>query len=111
MAVGQVSFHSDKRVGYGASIVEKYTEIDTKRLLSRSREVILFAFPLIKIALNIFWIVHVAERENAVVNRLNKTKVERLVDHEQEKIDRIKRETAIRRTTAAEKVYVSSVPL
>ncbi|KAI0265681.1 hypothetical protein BC834DRAFT_173820 [Gloeopeniophorella convolvens] len=42
MAVGQVSFHNDKRV---------------KR-------------------------VHIAKRENVIVNRLNKTKVERTVDHE-----------------------------
>jgi hypothetical protein len=63
MAVGQVSFHNDKRV---------------KR-------------------------VHVAKRENPIVNRLNKTKSEREVDHEQERIDRIKKESAIRRAAAAEK--------
>ncbi|KAG6890578.1 Coiled-coil domain-containing protein 25 [Termitomyces sp. T32_za158] len=55
MAVGQVSFHNDKRV---------------KR-------------------------VHVAKRENPIVNRLNKTKVERIVDHEQERIDRLKAEHAL----------------
>ncbi|KAG6866180.1 Coiled-coil domain-containing protein 25 [Blastosporella zonata] len=63
MAVGQVSFHNDKRV---------------KR-------------------------VHVAKRENPIVNRLNKTKVERVVDHEQEKVDRIKAESVVRRAAAAEK--------
>jgi len=63
MAVGQVSFHSDKKV---------------KR-------------------------VHVAKRENTIVNRLNKTKLEQEVDHEQERVDRIKRESAIRRATAIEK--------
>ncbi|KAL4259740.1 CCDC25 family protein [Pleurotus pulmonarius] len=63
MAVGQVSFHSDKKV---------------KR-------------------------VHVPKRENPIVNRLNKTKVEKVVDHEQEKIDRIKKESAIRRAAAAQK--------
>ncbi|KAJ4482480.1 cytoplasmic protein [Lentinula aciculospora] len=63
MAVGQVSFHSDKRV---------------KR-------------------------VHVVKRENPIVNRLNKTKTERQVDHEQERIDRIKKESTIRRAAAAEK--------
>ncbi|RDB14871.1 Coiled-coil domain-containing protein 25 [Hypsizygus marmoreus] len=63
MAVGQVSFHNDKKV---------------KR-------------------------VHVAKRENPIVNRLNKTKVEKVVDHEQEKVDRIKAESAIRRAQAAEK--------
>ncbi|KAH0586041.1 Coiled-coil domain-containing protein 25 [Termitomyces sp. 'cryptogamus'] len=63
MAVGQVSFHNDKRV---------------KR-------------------------VHVAKRENPIVNRLNKTKVERVVDHEQERIERLKVEHALRRQVAAEK--------
>ncbi|KAG9046323.1 hypothetical protein FS837_004637 [Tulasnella sp. UAMH 9824] len=46
--------------------------------------------------------VHVAQRENAIVNRLNKTKVEREVDHEQEKIDRQKAESAVRRAAAVE---------
>ncbi|KAG7088884.1 hypothetical protein E1B28_012831 [Marasmius oreades] len=63
MAVGQVSFHSDKRV---------------KR-------------------------VHIAKRENPIVNRLNKTKIEKEVDHEQERVDRIKKETALRRAAAAER--------
>ncbi|KIK40856.1 hypothetical protein CY34DRAFT_806787 [Suillus luteus UH-Slu-Lm8-n1] len=62
MAVGQVSFHSDKQV---------------KR-------------------------VHVPKRENVIVNRLNKTKVERDVDHEQERVDRIKKENAEKRTAAAQ---------
>uniref|UniRef100_A0A8H8CGZ8 NFACT RNA-binding domain-containing protein n=1 Tax=Psilocybe cubensis TaxID=181762 RepID=A0A8H8CGZ8_PSICU len=61
MAVGQVSFHNDKKA------------------------------------------LHVATRENAIVNRLNKTKTERQVDHEQERIDRIKKENAIKRAAAAEK--------
>lgn len=68
MAVGQVSFHNDKKV---------------KR-------------------------VHVPQRENAIVNRLNKTKDERQVDHEQERIDRIKKENAIRRAAAAEKKKVDA---
>ncbi|KDQ62139.1 hypothetical protein JAAARDRAFT_122092 [Jaapia argillacea MUCL 33604] len=62
MAVGQVSFHNDKRV------------------------------------------LHVPKRENPIVNRLNKTKVEQVVDHEQEKIDRIKKESAARRAAAAAQV-------
>jgi hypothetical protein len=49
--------------------------------------------------------VHVATRENVIVNRLNKTKVEREVDHEQERVDRIKRENANKRAAAAEKVF------
>ncbi|KAJ7726529.1 cytoplasmic protein [Mycena metata] len=63
MAVGQVSFHSDKKV---------------KR-------------------------VHIPQRENPIVNRLNKTKVERVVDHEQDRVDRLKREAATRRAAASEK--------
>lgn len=51
---------------------------------------------------------HVATRENAIVNRLNKTKVERQVDHEQEQVDRLKKENAIKRAAAAEKVVTSS---
>jgi len=51
--------------------------------------------------------VHVPIRENAIVNRLNKTKVEREVDHEQERVDRIKVESAKRRLEANEKVNVS----
>ncbi|KAH9060197.1 cytoplasmic protein [Lactarius vividus] len=62
MAVGQVSFHNDKRV----------------RL-------------------------HVPKRENAIVNRLNKTKVERVVDHEAERIERVKSENAAKRAAAAAK--------
>ncbi|THV03665.1 cytoplasmic protein [Dendrothele bispora CBS 962.96] len=63
MAVGQVSFHSDKKV---------------KR-------------------------VHIAKRENVIVNRLNKTKVEKEIDHEQERVDRLKKESTVRRAAAAEK--------
>jgi len=44
--------------------------------------------------------VHVEKRENAIVNRLNKTKVVKEVDHEQEKTDRIKKESAIRKAEA-----------
>ncbi|TDL18344.1 cytoplasmic protein [Rickenella mellea] len=61
MAVGQVSFHSDKLV------------------------------------------LHIPQRENAIVNRLNKTKEERVVDHEQERVDRVKAENAKRRIAAAAK--------
>ncbi|KAF8349386.1 cytoplasmic protein [Amanita rubescens] len=63
MAVGQVSFHNDKRC------IE----------------------------------VHVAKRENPIVNRLNKTKVEREVNHEQERVDRLKAEAAQKRAAATER--------
>ncbi|KAJ3932702.1 MAG: cytoplasmic protein [Lentinula lateritia] len=47
--------------------------------------------------------VHVVKRENSIVNRLTRTKIERQVDHEQERVDRIKKESAIRRAAVAEK--------
>lgn len=48
--------------------------------------------------------VYIQQRENPIVNRLNKTKQERVVDHEQERVDRIKKENAAKRAIAAEKV-------
>lgn len=39
-----------------------------------------------------------------IVNRLNKTKVEKEVDHEYEKQERLKGETAARRAEAAKQV-------
>ena len=48
------------------------------------------------------------KRENPIVNRLNKTKQEREVDHEQERVDRIKKETAIKRAAAAQKVRLET---
>jgi len=50
------------------------------------------------------WTVYIQKRENPIVNRLNKTKVERQVDHEQERQERIKRENAVKRTAAAAQV-------
>ncbi|KAJ2920537.1 hypothetical protein H1R20_g16553, partial [Candolleomyces eurysporus] len=47
--------------------------------------------------------VHVPRRENPIVNRLNKTKVEREVDHEQERVDRLKQESAVKRAAANER--------
>lgn len=47
---------------------------------------------------------YVIKRENPIVNRLNKTKVVREVDHENEKIERIKEENAVKRLAAAAKV-------
>jgi hypothetical protein len=43
---------------------------------------------------------HVIERVNSVVNRLVKTKVVREVDHENEKVERIKEEGRVRRLAA-----------
>ncbi|KAI6107140.1 cytoplasmic protein [Pisolithus thermaeus] len=47
--------------------------------------------------------IHVAKRENPIVNRLNKTKVEKQVDHEQERIERVKKENAEKRAQAAQR--------
>lgn len=41
---------------------------------------------------------------NAAVNRLNKTKVERVVDHELEKVEREREEARVKRAAAIEKV-------
>jgi len=47
--------------------------------------------------------IHVPERQNPIVNRLNKTKVEKEVDHEQERIERLRAEANQRNAAAAEK--------
>jgi len=46
---------------------------------------------------------HLPERQNPIINRLNKTKVEKEVDHEQEKVERLRVEANQRRAAAAEK--------
>lgn len=51
--------------------------------------------------------IHVAQRENAIVNRLNKTKVERDPDHGQERIDRLKAETSKKRIQSEKEVRFS----
>jgi len=48
--------------------------------------------------------VHVPARENAIVNRLTKTKVEREVDHEAERQARLKAEGQTRKAAAQEKM-------
>ena len=47
---------------------------------------------------------YIQTRENPIVNRLNKTKVEREVDHEQERQERIKKENAVKRAAAMAQV-------
>ncbi|WVQ78409.1 hypothetical protein IAT38_000495 [Cryptococcus sp. DSM 104549] len=63
MAIGQVSFHNDKKV---------------KR-------------------------VHVQSRDNAIVNRLNKTKIEKEVDHESERQERLREEGRKKKAEAIER--------
>ena len=49
-------------------------------------------------------IVHVDARVNAIVNRITKTKQEIEVNHEAERVERLKREAALRRGAAAAQV-------
>jgi hypothetical protein len=48
--------------------------------------------------------VHVPTRQNSIVNRLNKTKIEKEVDHEEERVERLKKEGAVKRAVANERV-------
>ena len=48
--------------------------------------------------------VHVPARENAIVNRLTKTKVEKEVDHEAERQVRLKAEGRVKKAAAIEQV-------
>lgn len=47
---------------------------------------------------------HVSTRENAIINRLNKTKVEKEVDHEAERQARLKVEGRKKKAAAEERV-------
>ena len=49
-------------------------------------------------------VVHVPTRDNAIVNRLNKTKVEKEVDHEAERQERLKLEGRRKKAEATERV-------
>ena len=102
MAVGQVSFHSDKKVClhfcfspsfYLFTFFLGQTRCFQSHLWNPDSELMSMCYQ-----------VYVEKRENPIVNRLNKTKEERLVDHEQERLDRIKKENAVKRAAAAEKV-------
>jgi hypothetical protein len=48
--------------------------------------------------------VHVLTRDNAIVNRLNKTKSEKVVDHESERQDRLREEGKKKKVEALERV-------
>jgi hypothetical protein len=99
MAVGQVSFHSDKKVRR----VDLYAIHQNYNLVCQVKRGIHFVAIVVSALLNIRS-VHVETRQNPIVNRLNKTKVEKQVDHEQERIDRIKAENAVKRAAVAAKV-------
>lgn len=102
MAVGQVSFHSDKKV-WGPINVNLV--IRCRTCSTRTGQTRWVTSPTNKDGRRPgpSPIVYIEKRENAIVNRLNKTKVEREVNHEQERVDRLKKETAIKRAAAAEK--------
>jgi hypothetical protein len=51
-----------------------------------------------------YTLVHVQGRENAIVNRLNKTKVEKEVDHESERQERLRVEGRKKKAEAQERV-------
>jgi len=53
-------------------------------------------------------IVYVTTRDNAIVNRLNKTKIEKEVDHEGERQERLREEGRRKKAEAAERVRRSS---
>jgi hypothetical protein len=53
---------------------------------------------------------HVPARDNAIVNRLNKTKVEKEVDHEGDRQARLKEEGRRKKAEALERVRTSSQP-
>ena len=99
MAVGQVSFHNDKRV----RLLLMNCGTLAHNLLSGQTQYVTPTAPERNCGVTSF-VVHIAKRENVIVNRLNKTKVERQVDHEQERIDRVKEENAVKRAAAAQKV-------
>lgn len=49
-------------------------------------------------------VAHVSTRDNAIVNRLNKTKVEKEVDHEAERQERLRLEGKKKKAEAIERV-------
>ena len=101
MAVGQVSFHNDKKVKRGTSIFLSIpsfppSSVSTATLSSAKRgEEVLIP-------------VHVQTRDNAIVNRLNKTKVEKEVDHESDRQERLRLEGRKKKVEALERVCPSS---
>ena len=84
MAVGQVSFHSDKKVKRGSL---------SPQIRTHSQATL------------VHWLsVHIITRDNTVVNRLNKTKLEKDVDHESERQERLREEGRRKKVEAVERV-------
>jgi hypothetical protein len=106
MAVGQVSFHNDKKVKRGTYIFLSIpffppSSVSTATLNSAKRgEEVLIP-------------VHVQTRDNAIVNRLNKTKVEKEVDHESDRQERLRLEGRKKKVAVLERVrslHLTSLP-
>jgi len=103
MAIGQVSFHNDKKVSESSTIADGRSQLtgttgEERCVVAVQRSAPVGAFTRRGRP------VYIQKRENVIVNRLNKTKVERQVDHEQERQERIKRENAVKRAAAAAQV-------
>ena len=101
MAVGQVSFHNDKKVKRGKFIPPScsYHLISShlRSAFNEAREEMLIP-------------VHVQTRDNAIVNRLNKTKVEKEVDHESDRQERLRLEGRKKKVEVLERVCPSIFP-
>lgn len=50
---------------------------------------------------------HVSTRDNAIVNRLNKTKIEKEIDHEAERQERLRFEGRKKKAEAIERVSLT----
>lgn len=91
----------------------KYPSIPTKKSNEvrprHSRSSLTFHGPFIYSVLIIIHIAHISTRDNVIVNRLNKTKVEREVDHEAERQERLRVEGRKKKTEAIERVSQTSV--
>lgn len=106
MAVGQVSFHNDKivkrggcdkRCGYVHSCSRDYQGPRGAREQYSPKS------PLPE-CLTYTSTVKINTRDNAIVNRLNKTKAEREVDHEAERQERLRQEGRKKKADAVERV-------
>jgi hypothetical protein len=83
MATGMVSFHNDK-------VVKRGQHHSHPNDYSGPRADVMT--------------VHIKTRDNAIVNRLNKTKVEKEVDHESERQERLRLEGRKKKLEAIDRV-------